>query len=216
MPRDAGVRPGQGAGRAYRVGLTGGIGSGKSTVARWLAEEGFLVIDADQLVAELYRPGGAGAAAVAGLFGPEALRPDGGVDHRRVAERVFTDRQARATLEQAIHPLVRAAFADRVRGAAPASVVVLEATLLVEAGYRPDFDCVISVEAPEAQRLARATARGASATDVRARLAAQGPGDARRAGSDRLLQNDGSLEDLHAQVRDLAATLRARALESRA
>ena len=199
------------AGRVYRVGLTGGIGSGKSTVARWLAEEGFLVVDADQLVAELYRPGSAGAAAVVALFGADALRADGSVDHRRVAERVFADPSARAALERAIHPLVRAAFAERVRGAGPATVAVLEATLLVEAGYRPDFDLVISVEAPEALRLARATARGASEADVRARLAAQGAGDTRRAGADLLLHNDGSLEALREKVADLAATLRARA-----
>jgi dephospho-CoA kinase len=87
---------------------------------------------------------------------------------------------------------------------------VLEATLLVEAGYRPDFDRVISVEAPVEQRLDRAIARGATEIDVRARLAAQGSGDARRAGSDLILQNDGSLEDLRAKVRNLAADLRAR------
>ena len=197
--------------RAYRVGLTGGIGSGKSTVARWLAEEGFLVVDADRLVAELYRPGGAGAAAVLALFGPEALLADGSVDHRWVAERVFADRPARAALEQAIHPLVRSAFAERARAAKPGSVAVLEATLLVEAGYRPDFDRVISVEAPAEQQLARAIARGATEADVRARLAAQGSGNVRRAGSDLILHNDGSLENLHAAVRSLAADLRSRA-----
>jgi dephospho-CoA kinase len=215
VPAPAGV-PSTRAGRVYRVGLTGGIGSGKSTVARWLAEEGFLVVDADQLVAQLYRPGGAGAAAVEALFGRQALRADGSVDHRRVADRVFADSGARASLEQAIHPLVRTAFAERLRDAAPGTVAVLEATLLVEAGYRPDFDVVISVEAPEALRIARATARGASEADVRARLTAQGPGDTRRAGADLLLHNDGSLAVLREKVADLAATVRAQAREASA
>lgn len=195
------------------MGLTGGIGSGKSTVARWLAEEGFLVVDADRLVAELYQPGGAGVGVVRELFGSDAVLADGSVDRRRVAERVFTDAAARAALEHAIHPLVRKAFADRVSTAQPGTVAVLEATLLIEAGYRPDFDLVLSVEAREELRLERAILRGASEADVRARLAAQGSGDVRRAGADRLLQNDGSLAGLRDEVRRVAADLRARAAE---
>lgn len=195
----------------FRVGLTGGIGSGKSTVARALAAAGFVVVDADRLVAELYRPGGAGAAAVRRVLGPDALAADGGVDHRRAATIVFADPAARRALEAAIHPLVRQAFADRVRAAGPHDVLVLEATLLVEAGYRPDFDLVVSVEADAALRVQRAVARGMSEADARARLAAQGEGEVRRAAADVILWNDGSVNELEAAVGDLARRIRAAA-----
>ncbi|MCL4839782.1 MAG: dephospho-CoA kinase [Thermoanaerobaculia bacterium] len=193
-----------------RVGLTGGLASGKSTVARRLAARpGFLVIDADRLVADLYRPGGEGAAAVAALFGPRCLAPDGAVDRGTLAAVVFADEPARRRLEQAIHPLVRERFA--ALAAAHDGVAVLEATLLVEAGYRELFDLVVTVEAPAEVRLARAVARGLSEADARARLAAQGDGAARRAASDIVLRNDGDLERLEAVADDLGASLRARA-----
>ena len=193
-----------------RVGLTGGLASGKSTVARLLAAHpGLLVVDADVLVAELYRPGGPGAAAVATLFGPDCIAPDGGVDRRALAARVFADEQARRRLERAIHPLVRARFSALAE--AHGGVAVLEATLLVEAGFRDLFDLVVTVEAPAELRLVRAVARGLPEDDARARLAAQGSGDERRAASDLVIVNDGDLASLEAAVEDLAAMLRARA-----
>ena len=97
---------------ALRVGLTGGLASGKSTVSQWLRDAGFEVIDADRLVAELYQPGGEGAAAVRALFGPDMLDERGAVDHAKVAARVFSDPAARASLEAAIHPLVRKRFEE--------------------------------------------------------------------------------------------------------
>lgn len=193
-----------------RVGLTGGLASGKSTVARLLGEAGLLVVDADRLVADLYRPGGAGAAAVAEIFGPGALDASGAVDRAAVAGRVFADDTARRRLEEAIHPLVRRRFAE-IAGAAEEPVVVLEATLLVEAGYGPDFDLVVAVEAEPEVRLARAIARGLSEDDARARLAAQGDGARRRAGAGRVIDNSGDLAALEAQVAALAAELRERA-----
>jgi len=193
-----------------RVGLTGGLASGKSTVAAMLAAAGFRVVDADRLVAELYRPGGAGAAAVAGLFGPEALDAAGAVDRAAVAGRAFADSEARRRLEAAIHPLVRRRFAE-IAAAAAEPVVVLEATLLVEAGYGPDFDLVVTVEADPEVRLARAVARGLDEAAARARLAAQGDGARRRAGAGRVIDNDGDLAALEAQVAALIAELRARA-----
>ena len=129
-----------------RVGLTGGLASGKSTVARLLREAGFEVVDADRVVAELYRPGGAGTRALTTLFGPGLLKTDGSVDKARVAHLIFSDSAARQALEEAIHPLVRAHFA-RVAATATGPVV-FEATRLVEAGYAPDFDLVVTVEAP--------------------------------------------------------------------
>lgn len=191
-----------GARSIRRVGLTGGMASGKSTVAQLLAEEGLRVVDADRLVAELYGPGGEGSALVRGLFGPELLTDDGSVDRPRVAERIFSDPGARRELEEAIHPLVRRRFAAIAE--AEDGPTVLEATLLVEAGYGPDFDLVVSVEAPEQLRLARAIERGMSAEEARGRLAAQGDGARRRAGADRILTNDGTPEELKKKVTALA------------
>lgn len=193
----------------FLVGLTGGLASGKSTVASWLAEAGFEVYDADRLVAELYAPGERGTAAVVELFGPEFLAPDGAVDRPKVAVRVFDDPDARRRLEAAIHPLVAERF--REVAAEARGVVVYEATLLVEAGRAGEFDLVVSVEAPEEKRLAWAVARGMDETAARARLAAQGDGALRRRAADRILRNDGSLDDLRRKVDALIAELRARA-----
>jgi len=191
---------------ALRVGLTGGLGSGKSTVAGWLRDAGFEVVDADLLVAELHRPGGAGAAAVRDLFGPEMLDGQGGVDHARVAARIFSDPQARRDLEAAIHPLVRERFHE-IEERTP-GVIVLEATLLVEAGYSPDFDLIVTVEAPCELRLDRALDRGMSEETVRARLLAQGDGEERRNAAHRLLDNSGDLTYLRRQVDELVEELK--------
>jgi len=192
--------------RSLRVGLTGGLASGKSTVAGWMRDAGFLVVDADKLVSELYQPGGEGAAAVRSLLGPEFLNEEGGVIPARVAEKIFAETDSRLALEKAIHPLVRkrfAALADAARG-----VVVLEATLLVEAGYAPDFDCVITVECDGETRLQRAVARGMNEAAARSRLLAQGDGDARRAAAHRHLDNCCDLEYLRHQVDELIEELR--------
>ena len=191
---------------APRVGLTGGLASGKSTVAKLLAEQGFKVVDADRLVAELYTPGGAGATAVKELFGPFYLDDSGAVDRQRLSELVFADEAARRRLEERIHPLVRRRFAEI---AAVAGVpAVLEATLLTEAGYAPDFDLLVTVEASEAARRERAIARGLSPAAADARLAAQGTGDLRRAAAHRVIENDGSLTELEAEVEALADEIR--------
>ncbi|MDI9631514.1 MAG: Dephospho-CoA kinase [Acidobacteria bacterium ADurb.Bin051] len=193
-----------------RVGLTGGLASGKSTVGRLLAARpGFLVVDADRLVAELYEPGGEGAAAVAALCGPAYLTPGGGVDKRALAARFFEDETLRRRLEAAIHPLVLRRFL--ALAAAHDGIAVLEATRLVEAGYRDQLDLVVTVEAPEPLRLARAVARGLSEADARARLAAQGDGASRRAASDLVLENDADLAHLEALVDRLAGDLVTRA-----
>lgn len=193
------------------VGLTGGLASGKSTVAGWFGEAGFLVVDADRVVADLYAPGGRGAAAVQELFGPEVLDTDGAVDRPKVAERVFSDDQARRRLEQVIHPLVRQRFAEISQQAK--GVVVYEATLLVESGHSQNFDLVVSIEAPEDQRLAWAVARGMDEAQASARLAAQGDGTERRAGADRIIRNGGTLEDLRRAIDELIDDLRGRVTE---
>ncbi|HET9209655.1 MAG TPA: dephospho-CoA kinase [Thermoanaerobaculia bacterium] len=196
---------------ALNVGLTGGLASGKSTVSAWLREAGFEVVDADRLVAELHQAGGEGAAAVRDLFGPGMLDERGGVDHAKVAARVFSDPAARKALEAAVHPLVRKRFEEiavRSQG-----VVVLEATLLVEAGYAPLFDFIITVEAPCELRYERAVARGMDPETTRARLLAQGDGEERREAAHRLIDNSGDVEHLRRQVDELIEELKRLASE---
>ena len=199
---------------AFRVGLTGGLASGKSTVAAQLAEAGFQVVDADRLVKELYRPGGPGARAVADLFGGEMLDSTGAVDARRLAARVFHGSRGPPAASSARSIRWCARASPRSPGRRGASSV-LEATRLVEAGYAPDFDLLVTVEADPEVRLRRAMARGLSEAEARARLAAQGDGEERRAAAHILLRNDGDLEALRAQVEDLIAVVRRRASDGR-
>lgn len=190
---------------ALHVGLTGGLAGGKSTVSQWLRDAGFEVVDADRLVAELHQPGGEGAAAVRRLFGPEMLDEQGGVDHAKVAARVFSDPESRKALEAAIHPLVRQRF-EEIAGRSQ-GVVVLEATLLIEAGYAPLFDLVVTVEAPCEARYERAVARGMNPETVRARILAQGDGEERREAAHRLIDNSGDEAHLRRQVDELIEEL---------
>lgn len=188
------------------IGLTGGLAGGKSTVARLFREAGFLVVDADRLVAELYIPGGKGTAKMVELFGPAILGPDQGVDKAALAARIFSDPAQRKQVETAIHPLVRERFreiAEKAEG-----VAVYEATLLVESGHAKDFDFVVTVEAPAQLRLQRAVERGMSEEQARARLLAQGDGAVRLDGAHRVIDNSGSLEHLQHEVASLIAELR--------
>ena len=194
---------------ALLVGLTGGLASGKSTVGRLLAEGGCTVLDADRVVADLYRPGEPGALAVRDLFGPEALDAAGAVDHRVVGARVFADAKARKALEAAIHPLVRARFEEVATALPVDAIAVHEATLLVEAGFAPRFDLIVTVEAPVEARLDRAVSRGLKKEDAAARLAAQGDGLTRRQAAHREIENSGDPEGLEAQTAVLLADLRA-------
>ena len=190
----------------FLVGITGGMAGGKSTVVRRLADAGFHVVDADEVVAELYGAGGAGAEALARLLGPEVLDAQGAVDKPKVAAAIFTDPEQRRRVEATIHPLVHERFrelAARLQG-----VIVYEATLLVESGHSAAFDLTLSVEADEADRLQWAIARGMSEDDARARLKAQGNGERRRNGVDRILRNDGTLKDLHGKIDELIQELR--------
>jgi dephospho-CoA kinase len=191
------------------VGLTGGLASGKSTVARRLAAAGITVVDADRLVAELHAPGQPGSRAVAAILGVDCLDAEGGSDKAKVARRVFADAAARERLEAAIYPLVRRHF--RAIADATDGVAVLEATKLVEAGFAADFDLVVTVEAPQEARLARAVARGLDAGEARARLAAQADEASRRAAAGYVIENDGDLEALGRAAGALVARLRSAA-----
>lgn len=193
-----------------KVGLTGGLASGKSTVAFWLGEAGYKVLDADRLVADLYAPGEAGTEKVLALFGQAAIDAEGAVDHDRLAELVFADAASRKRLEQAIHPLVRERFLAAAKETD--GVAVLEATLLIEAGFAAEFDLVATVEADVETRVARAVARGSAEDDARARMDAQGPDTLRRSGADLVLDNNGDLEALRRQTDDLIREIEARAV----
>lgn len=190
------------------VGLTGGLAAGKSTVAKWLADAGFLVVDADQIVAELYLPGGAGQKVVERLFGPDVLTSQGGVDHEKLARKIFSDSRSRHELEIEVHPMVKKRFTELSLDFP--GIAILEATLLVEAGYANDFDLVVTVEASPETRLQRALERGLSEASVRSRLRAQNPASVRIDASDHVLWNDGDLDRLHREVDLLIARLRGR------
>lgn len=191
------------------VGLTGGIASGKSTVARRLAAAGLTVVDADRVVAALHAPNGAGARAVQEILGRSFLAPDGATDKEKVAARVFADPTVRERLEAAIFPRVRERFGEIARSTD--GVVVLEATKLVEAGFAGDFDVVVTVEAPLETRIERAVRRGLSPAQARARLAAQTDEATRRAAADVVLENAGTRDELERAADTLAERLRARA-----
>jgi dephospho-CoA kinase len=191
-----------------RIGLTGGLAAGKSTVARRFADSGFVVVDADDLVGDLYRSGQPGSAIVRDLFGHEFLDADGAVNRPRLAEKVFAETEALQRLEELIHPLVRKMFSKIA--AAVSSPVVLEGTLLVEAAYAAEFDLLVTVEADREKRVERAVARGLTREEAEARLDAQGDGELRRQAAHRILKNNGSREELFAQVDDLVRLIRER------
>jgi dephospho-CoA kinase len=186
------------------VGLTGGIGSGKSAVARMLAERGAVVVDADLLAREALDPGTPGLAAVVEEFGPGVLHPDGTLDRPALGRLVFADDARRAALEAIVHPYVGRRSAE-LRAAAPRdAVVVHDVPLLVENHLEAGYDLVVVVEAAEAVRLARlADSREMSAEEARSRMAAQATDDQRRAVADVVLANDGDLDALAGQVDSL-------------
>ena len=183
-----------------RIGLTGGIGSGKSTVAGLLAARGAVVIDADRIAREVVEPGTPGLAAVVEAFGPQVLAPDGSLDRPALAAVVFADPEARRRLDAIVHPLVRRRSAELDASAPRDAVVVHDVPLLVETGRWHPYDLVLVVEADRGIRVARLVGRGLSAEDARARIAAQATDEQRRAVADVVLDNSGTVEDLEAQV----------------
>jgi dephospho-CoA kinase len=183
------------------VGLTGGIGAGKSVVAARLAELGAVVIDSDRLAREVVEPGTEGLREVVEEFGTEVLGSDGALDRPALGRRVFGDEAARRRLEAIVHPRVRARSAELIAAAAPDAVVVNDIPLLVESGIGTGFDLVVVVLASEQTRLRRLVeSRGMTVEEARARMAAQATDEQRRAAADVVLDNDGSIEDLLASV----------------
>jgi dephospho-CoA kinase len=190
-----------------RVGLTGGLASGKSTVARMLADRGAAVFDADALVREMYQPGGAADHAARDLFGPDVLDASGAVDRMKIAEIVFRDPARRHALEARIHPIVREERERRFGQAAwaGAKVAVCEATLLFEAGTEREYDRVLLVTAPEEERVRRWISRGGNEEDARRRIAAQMPAEDAARCADDVIVNAGSPEELRRQVEQVWA-----------
>ncbi|MEP6768741.1 MAG: dephospho-CoA kinase [Acidobacteriota bacterium] len=185
-----------------RIGLTGGLASGKSAVARFLADRGAAVFDADAIVRALYAPEADGARAARELFGESVANADGVVDRARIAERVFSDPAARHALEERIHPLVGREIARRFEEAekAGAAAAVAEASQLLEARTESRYDRVLLVIAPEAERISRWEKKGGDAEDARRRIASQiAPPLAVDRASD-VIVNDGTLEDLESKV----------------
>jgi dephospho-CoA kinase len=184
----------------HRIGLTGGIGSGKSTVAARLAELGAIVIDADQIAREVVAPGTPGLEAVIARFGRGVLQEDGSLDRPALGRLVFSDAEALADLNGIVHPLVGARTVELMEEAGEDDVIVYDVPLLVENNLSGAYEAVIVVEAPVETRVSRLVGRGLPAEDARARIAAQATDEARRAAATVVLDNSGDLPALIEQV----------------
>jgi dephospho-CoA kinase len=183
-----------------RVGLTGGIGAGKSAVAALLAERGAAVIDADRIARDVVAAGTPGLAAVVDAFGSGVLRPDGELDRPALGSIVFADPAARRRLESITHPLITAETARRIAALPDDAVVVHDVPLLVEVGRGEGLDLIVVVETPVETRLTRLAERGLERAEALARMATQAGDDARRAVADIVIDNGGDREHLRRQV----------------
>lgn len=183
------------------IALTGGIASGKTTVARLLAERGAILIDSDLLARQVVAPGTPGLAAVVKRFGAGVLAADGSLDRQRLGELIFADAQARADLNAIIHPQVRRRRAELIAAAPDRSIVVSVIPLLVETGLTHEFDGVIVVDVPPEVQIARLQARNSlSVTEAQARVAAQAQRADRLAAAGWVIENSGTRDQLREQV----------------
>jgi len=191
-----------------RVGLTGGIGAGKSTVSTRLRELGAVVLDYDQLARDVVEPGTPGLAAIVERFGEGVLRPDGTLDRPALGAIVFADPTALKDLEAITHPAIRELAARREAEAGPDAVVVHDNALLVDMGAHRAMDVVVVVDVPESTQVQRLVEqRGLTEADARARIAAQLPREQRLAAADHVLDNGGTPEQLRAAVDALWTSL---------
>ena len=193
-----------------RVGLTGGVASGKSTVARLLAEHGAVVIDADAIAREVVERGTPGLAAVVEAFGPELLTPEGDLDRPAMGRLVFGDDEKRRLLESIVHPLVFERYAELEGATGPDDLVVHDIPLLAETGRAAEFDAVVVVDAPDEVRVERMVSdRGWTREDAESRIAAQATRKDRLAIATHVVENTGSLDELAARVAEVHAALTA-------
>ncbi|CAL9407477.1 Dephospho-CoA kinase [Streptomyces sp. enrichment culture] len=198
------------------VGLTGGIGAGKSEVSRLLVECGAVLIDADRIAREVVEPGTPGHAAVVEAFGEDILAEDGSLDRPRLGALVFNDPERLAKLNSIVHPLVGARSRELEEAAPEDAIVVHDVPLLTENGLAPLYDVVIVVDAsPETQLDRLVRLRGMSEEDARARMAAQATREQRRAIADIVIDNDVPLDELERRVKEVWADLVRRARERR-
>ena len=199
-----------------RVGLTGGIGSGKSEVSRRLAAHGAVIIDADVAARQVVAPGTPGLARIAEAFGPGVLRPDGALDRTQLGAIVFGDPAQLAKLNAITHPLIAKWMEAAERAAAEAAdgdlILVYDTALLAESGRWADYDLVIVVDVPPELQVDRLVSqRGMTPHQARARMAAQASRDQRLAVADLVIDNSGSLDDLDRRVAEIWADLKRRA-----
>jgi len=200
----------------FMVGLTGGIGSGKSTVAKFLSDRGAVVVDADRIARDVVEPGSPVLARLVERFGPGILRPDGSLDRPGLAAVAFASDGAKADLEAITHPAIAEEFLRRIAAAPPGAVVVHDVPLLVESARGYEYGAVIVVEAPLAVRLDRLEARGVDRDDARRRIALQATDEERRAVATWVLDNTGDLAALAAQVEAIWPELERRARDAAA
>jgi len=190
----------------FVIGLTGGIGSGKSTAAGVFGDLGAAVVDTDEIARELTVPGGAAIPAIRERFGADFLTPDGALDRTRMRLLVFRDQAAKKKLEAILHPLIRAEAVARIAAAVQPYVVAVVPLLLETGAYRELTDRVLVVDCPEEEQVRRSAQRsGLTDEDVRAIMAAQLPRAERLARADDVLENTGSIARLRAQVARLHA-----------
>jgi dephospho-CoA kinase len=190
--------------RAFIVGLTGGIGSGKSAAADEFARLGATVVDTDAIAHELTRAGGSAIAAIREQFGPEYVDPSGAMDRARVRALVFRDETARRRLEALLHPLIRAESERRIAAAASAYVVLVVPLLIESEGYRQRVSRVLVIDCPEEAQLERVQRRsGLTAEAVRAIMRSQVPRAVRLAAADDVIDNSGAVSALQHQVSEL-------------
>jgi dephospho-CoA kinase len=195
------------------VGLTGGIGSGKSTVARMLVERGAVVVDADAIAREVVEPGQPALAKLAEEFGAAILQPDGSLDRTELAARAFVSDETRKRLEAITHPAIGEEFLRQVAAAPPGGIVVHDVPLLVESKRGYDYGAVIVVEAPKELRLLRLEARGVSRADAARRMEHQATDEDRRKVATWLVDNSFDLAYLEAQIAAIWPELTERAVE---
>ncbi|GAA3976591.1 dephospho-CoA kinase [Thermobifida alba] len=199
-----------------KVGLTGGIGSGKSSVARRLAEYGALVIDADAIAREVVEPGTEALAEIVAEFGEQVLTPEGRLDRPKLGEIVFADEARLARLNAIVHPRVGQRTQELMERAEEGTVVVYDVPLLVENGLADLYDVVVVVDVPVRTQVERVTAtRGMPEEQVRARIRAQATREQRRAVADILIDNSGSEQELDVRVAEVWEELQRRLRDTR-
>ena len=195
------------------IGLTGGIGSGKSTVAELLVQEGWVLVDADRIARDIVEPGQPALTELAEAFGQDILLPDGSLDRGLLASRAFASAEKTAVLNSITHPRIQEETQARFEAARQggAEFVVYDMPLLVDKGLHGDMDATIVVDVDAEERVRRLVEyRGLEETDARRRIAAQIPDDVRRAAADFVIDNNGPRDKLDAQVAEVAGKLRAR------